>query len=334
MAITVVIDGSTDATVERAREYARDIDIIVFEKNRGCGAAIMEAWSRSDAELLSFLDADGTCEPRFFADLCRNLMEQEADVILGCRLNANSQMSKVRRLGNTCAIWRGAMGEALCDLSNEYEAMLNQGISLSGENLHYFVAGRVRAMRVSLPDGFAPRTILDFGCGVGHATAALAELYPNAQVTGMDTALPALARAQTQHPGCRFVSLEELRADDERYDLCYVNGVFHHIPLAERAEAMRLIASKLRPGGYLYLFENNPWNPGARWEMSRIPFDRDAVMLSIPETARLEAAAGLVEYRRSSLFFFPRTLGFMRPLEPVLAPTLLGAQYFVAARKP
>lgn len=101
VAITVVSDGSTDATVERAREYAQDIEIIVFEKNRGYGAAIMEAWSRSDAELLSFLDADGTCEPRFFADLCRNLVEQEADVILGCRLNENSQMPKVRRLGNT-----------------------------------------------------------------------------------------------------------------------------------------------------------------------------------------------------------------------------------------
>jgi glycosyltransferase involved in cell wall biosynthesis len=101
VAITVVSDGSTDATVERAREYAQDIEIIVFEKNRGYGAAIMEAWSRSDAELLSFLDADGTCEPRFFADLCRNLVEQEADVILGCRLNESSQMPKVRRLGNT-----------------------------------------------------------------------------------------------------------------------------------------------------------------------------------------------------------------------------------------
>ncbi len=233
-----------------------------------------------------------------------------------------------------CDIWRAAMGEALFDLSNEYEAMLNQGISLSGENLHYFVAGRVQAMHDSLPTGFAPRAILDFGCGVGHTTGALADLYPQALVSGMDTALPALARAQAQHPGCRFLSLEELRTDDQQYDLCYVNGVFHHIPLTERAEAMALIAGKLRPGGYLYLFENNPWNLGTRWVMSRIPFDRDAVMLSIPETSRLEEAAGLVEYRRGSLFFFPRMLGFLRPLEPVLGPTLLGAQYYVAARKP
>lgn len=101
MAITVVSDGSTDATVERAQAYAGQIDVIVFEKNRGYGAAIMEAWAKSDAELLSFLDADGTCEPLFFADLCTNLVARDADVILGCRLNENSKMPPIRRLGNT-----------------------------------------------------------------------------------------------------------------------------------------------------------------------------------------------------------------------------------------
>lgn len=98
--ITVVSDGSTDATVERAREFADRIKIIVFEKNRGYGAAIMEAWSQSDADLLSFLDADGTCDPRFFADLCRTLAEEGSDVILGCRINKNSRMPLIRRVGN------------------------------------------------------------------------------------------------------------------------------------------------------------------------------------------------------------------------------------------
>src|SRR5262247_1663883 len=58
--ITVVSDGSTDRTVELASSYANWINLIVFEKNRGYGAAIKEAWNQSDADLLSFLDADGT----------------------------------------------------------------------------------------------------------------------------------------------------------------------------------------------------------------------------------------------------------------------------------
>jgi len=54
----VVSDGSTDRTVERARAFPES-NLIVFEKNRGYGAAIKEAWRRSDADLVSFLDADG-----------------------------------------------------------------------------------------------------------------------------------------------------------------------------------------------------------------------------------------------------------------------------------
>ena len=98
--VTVVSDGSTDGTMERAREFGSLINLIEFTRNRGYGAAIMEAWSNSPADLLGFLDADGTCDPRFFATLCTNLVDQNADVALGCRLNPQSQMPMIRRIGN------------------------------------------------------------------------------------------------------------------------------------------------------------------------------------------------------------------------------------------
>jgi len=99
--ITVVSDGSTDRTVELASHYRDRIHLIVFEKNRGYGAAIKEAWAQSDAELLAFLDADGTCDPNFFADLCTLIEREQADVVLGCRMNAQSSMPPLRRVGNT-----------------------------------------------------------------------------------------------------------------------------------------------------------------------------------------------------------------------------------------
>ena len=42
VAITVVSDGSTDRTVELARRHTHNIQLIVFEKNRGYGAAMQE----------------------------------------------------------------------------------------------------------------------------------------------------------------------------------------------------------------------------------------------------------------------------------------------------
>jgi len=98
--ITVVSDGSTDRTVARASRYADSINLIVFPQNKGYGAAIKEAWRQSDADLLGFLDADGTCEPQFFAALCKTAVTEEAHVVLGCRLNSNSQMPLIRRMGN------------------------------------------------------------------------------------------------------------------------------------------------------------------------------------------------------------------------------------------
>lgn len=97
--IIVVSDGSTDRTVEIAREFD-DIRVIVFEHNRGYGAAIKEAWKQGTGNLLGFLDADGTCDPAYFGEMCRLCLVESADVALGSRLGPESQMPRVRRLGN------------------------------------------------------------------------------------------------------------------------------------------------------------------------------------------------------------------------------------------
>ena len=98
--ITVVSDGSTDRTVQLAQKYLDRIRLIIFERNHGYGAAIKEAWKSTGAELLGFLDADGTCDPRFFADLCNALYTERADMALGCRLNKRTRMPVVRKICN------------------------------------------------------------------------------------------------------------------------------------------------------------------------------------------------------------------------------------------
>lgn len=97
--IIVVSDGSTDRTVEIASTYS-DIKLIVFEHNRGYGAAIKRGFAEAGGDLVGFLDADGTCDPVFFAELCRAIVEDTADVALGSRMGATSKMPRIRRLGN------------------------------------------------------------------------------------------------------------------------------------------------------------------------------------------------------------------------------------------
>ena len=68
--------------------------------------------------------------------------------------------------------------------------------------------------------------------------------------------------------------------------------------------------------------------------MSRIPFDRGAITISPPEARRLLRKAGFEIVRSDYLFFFPRILRWLRPLERRFAGIPLGAQYLVLARKP
>jgi SAM-dependent methyltransferase len=119
-----------------------------------------------------------------------------------------------------------------------------------------------------------------------------------------------------------------------QFDVVFCNGVFHHIPPSERPAAIDYVLRSLRPGGLFAFWENNPWNPGTRYVMSRIPFDRDAVTLSSSEARRLLGVGGFDILQIDYLFIFPRILRWCRWIEPHCSRFPLGAQYQVLCRRP
>ncbi len=217
---------------------------------------------------------------------------------------------------------------------SEYEFDLNQSLRISGENSQYFLRGRVLDLANQLGPNRTPSRILDYGCGTGDTTAFLAETFPQADVIGFDPAEGAIRDARSHHGSDRvhFEFGAELPAG-ERFDLCYVNGVFHHIEPSKRGAVVRRIHDSLCVGGHFALMENNPWNIGARIIMSRIEFDRDAIPLSPREAERLLRDGGFECGKVRSLFFFPGPLAIFRFLEPSLARLPLGAQYYYLATK-
>lgn len=220
------------------------------------------------------------------------------------------------------------------DVASSYDAELERGLSLTGEHKDYYATQRVARIRALIQDGTirAPERIVDYGCGIGDTMELLAGIGDGCRLCGVDTSSKSLAIARERVPSADFLLPDDFQSASP-FDLCYCNGVFHHIPVDERPRFASIISGRLRPGGTFAFYENNPLNPGTRMVMKRIPFDRDAVMLPPWQATRLLQSAGLEVVRVEYLFFFPKALRQLRPVEYYLRSVPLGGQYLILARR-
>ena len=222
------------------------------------------------------------------------------------------------------------------DYTEEYDLALECGLFLAGDDKEYFARRRVQWLADCLQGLFGrPGHVMDYGCGSGSTTGFFFDLLGANFVVGVDVSAKSLELARHHHGSERaeFWMVDQYRPRAQ-VDLVYCNGVFHHIPPGERAAALDCIWRSLRPGGIFAFWENNPWNPGTRAVMTRIPFDRDAVTLTSLEARQLLQAGGFQVVRTDFLFIFPRMLRWFRKTEPWISSLPFGAQFQVLARKP
>jgi SAM-dependent methyltransferase len=124
----------------------------------------------------------------------------------------------------------------------------------------FFETGRVDAARfIADLAGIAPtvqrRAVLDFGCGVGRVTRALAGYFQSA--VGVDVASTMISRARLlnrSYPNCRFVVTPQGRLrglDAGQFDAVYSRLVLQHIPPALVRRCIPECIRVLAPGGIL-----------------------------------------------------------------------------------
>ncbi len=222
------------------------------------------------------------------------------------------------------------------DFAQNYKEALNQGLKFTGEPSDYFAIGRVSWLKKRLEK--CRETVsncLDFGCGTGGACTPLVSSLELASYLGYDPSPASILEARQllggQHTEFEFC---ETAVPSGKFDLAFTNGVFHHIPPAERASCVQTIWTALKPGGWFAFWENNRWNPIVHFLMSRVPFDKDAQMLFPHQARRLLSSAGFKIVLTDYLFVFPALLKNLRPMEEKLCKLPLGGQYMVLARKP
>jgi len=223
--------------------------------------------------------------------------------------------------------------------AGEYRDIINRVSSVSGEQFEFFIQLRLGLMqeRIAVGSGFrGPMRILDFGCGTGTTEKYLKEFFPRAFIFALDASAASIAAAREMAlDEVTFVHSESdsLPFPEGYFDLVYSNGTYHHIEPARRGEFLREMYRVCRPGGDLFVFENNPRNPLMMRAMRENPFDEGAVVVYPRLLMEMAAAQGFVCREISYYFFFPRFLRCMRWLEKWLRRVPMGAQYFLWAAK-
>jgi len=182
------------------------------------------------------------------------------------------------------------------------------------------------------PD-FQPRRILDMGCTVGHSTLPYKELFPDAEVWGIDVGEPVIRYAHARAAGMGLeVNYAVMNAEETTFPDGHFDLVVSHILLHETsgkamprvfAEAHRLLA----PGGLMihadlppfdlmdpftqFILDNETWynnEPfwGAMRDMDQIElaekagFDRATVRFDNAPMAVMEFAAAAEGYSQEA----------------------------------
>jgi dolichyl-phosphate beta-glucosyltransferase len=91
--VVVVDDGSTDKTVDLARPFLSERDLLLQEPHRGKGGAVRAGMLRARGDVVVFLDID-LATPVTFVEPCVQRLRQGADIVIGSRRSAEARIER------------------------------------------------------------------------------------------------------------------------------------------------------------------------------------------------------------------------------------------------
>jgi trans-aconitate 2-methyltransferase len=122
---------------------------------------------------------------------------------------------------------------------------------------------RELAARVALP---SPRHVIDLGCGPGNSTQILAERWPDADLTGLDSSTEMIDAARQSSLKCRWQVMEIGRWEEtnsQPMDVVFSNAALQWVP--DHAAIFPRLLRQVAPGGALAVqMPNNLDSPAHR----------------------------------------------------------------------
>ena len=222
------------------------------------------------------------------------------------------------------------------EYKQSYVAEVEQSIDFSGQSHDFFIRVKADELIASCNrqlGALEQRSVLDVGCGVGLMSRYVGEHF--GELHGVDIAPGVVERAAENFPRGKFQLYDgkSIPFDQQSFDVAFTVCVLHHVPPAQWPSLVAEMARVLKPGGLLYIFEHNPYNPLTRRAVNHCPFDAGATLLTRSRSTALIQSAGLKTAEARYVLFFPWNGSGFRGIESGLRWLPLGAQYFVSGRR-
>lgn len=217
--------------------------------------------------------------------------------------------------------------------ASSYDESLARALGPLGADVEAYAMQKARLVRRMLDR--APRSMLEFGCGIGNNIGPIRTLFPGTRISGCDISGTSLGVASAGNADCDFFlsTPEELAKRRGSFDAVLAVNVFHHIEPARRSETVMAVAGLLGAGGRFILIEHNPKNPITRRVVRDCVWDADAVLIDMREAINLMGCDPFRVVSSAYTLFFPGPLRALEFLEPWLKSIPVGGQYAVMAEK-
>lgn len=222
---------------------------------------------------------------------------------------------------------------------DHYGTTIQDHLNFAGQSHDFYLRLKAEHLLATLKKdypGKKPLQILDVGCGHGLMHPFLTKQNVRAvEVTGVDPAATVIEEAKKMHKGVKYLANDgnKLPFKNNAFDAAFTVCTMHHVPPAQWQSFMKEMRRVVKPGGKVFVYEHNPYNPLTQRIVRNCPIDVDAVLLTNKKVNSLMKNAGLKKRSHAYIIFLPFDNALARAVEKLITWLPLGAQYVTSAIK-
>jgi ubiquinone/menaquinone biosynthesis C-methylase UbiE len=227
------------------------------------------------------------------------------------------------------------------EYASDYFRSLNNPIRDLIKDNYYFVHAKALIINQLIDFDLKEKAhinLVDMGAGIG-----LFERFIHSDrvsVFGMDLSYKMLQVANSIHNIYRrsFCQAdgEFLPLPDDSADIVFSSCVLHHVATDKIEAVLRDLVRVCKVGGYVIIFEHNPYNPLTQLVVRTTYLDRNARLISHRKVEQIASRVGVINGRSEFILygslgidqFINRRLSFLNRF-----PLLGGQYYFIAQKK-